>query len=185
MRFNQWVRELFARIWAKIKLPIWKFLVFSYCLIGMISVLNWSIKVFAEAGEFYFTNKSVIIENVNGAVVPAASLAEPQSDQEVLKSLEGETSVSLSIGEIVEKVYQLESSKGKNVLCPQGKFNGFGYRQNKSEWVCYDTQEEPRQLVMNWFDEKLEKHTLKESLCLYNRGVITEECEYAQKFFSI
>lgn len=61
-RFKQWLGELFARIWARIKQPIWKFLVFSYCLIGMIWVLNFAVNVAKEYGEFYFTNKSVQID---------------------------------------------------------------------------------------------------------------------------
>jgi hypothetical protein len=182
-RLLQWFRELFARIWARIKEPICKFLVFCFCLIGMISVLNWSIKVFAEAGEFYFNKEVSIVNQHNVAVVSKNEAVAPVVDGSVRES---NSSMVSPLADIVEKIYQLESSSGKNVLCPEGKYNGYGYRQNKSEWVCYDNPEEPRQLVMNWFDKKLKEHTLNESLCLYNRGsLMNGECEYVDKFYSI
>ncbi len=91
-----------------------------------------------------------------------------------------------ALTEIIAKVYILESSGGKNVNCPQGKYNGFGYRQNKSEWVCYDTQEEVFDLVGMWFSNKLEKgYSLNEALCYYQSGVRSDSCIYADKFNSI
>lgn len=95
----------------------------------------------------------------------------------------GETLPPLS--DIVDKIYQLESSGGKYVNCPKGTYNGYGYAQNKHSWACYDNPEEPRRLVMNWFADKLKKHTLAEATCLYNLGIAKSNCEYHQKFISI
>jgi len=143
--------------------------------------LNWSINVFAEAGEFILEPAKVSINNQHNAtnVSVKAEATVPVVDGH------GAGEILPPLSDIVDKVYQLESSGGKNVLCPAGKFNGYGYRQNKFEWVCYDNPEEPRQLVMNWFENKLKKHTLAEATCLYNSGIITEECDYFQKFKSI
>src|SRR5690348_4227672 len=44
----------------------------------------------------------------------------------------------LNVGAIADKIYQLESSGGKNDGCRKlGLYNGYGFRQNTSEWMCY------------------------------------------------
>jgi hypothetical protein len=95
-------------------------------------------------------------------------------------SKEGETSPSLE--EIADRIFILESSGGKYVNCPLNTYNGFGWKQNKSEWKCYNTQEEVRGYVIKWLEEKTKKFSLFESLCLYNQGIVTSECNYVDKF---
>jgi hypothetical protein len=90
------------------------------------------------------------------------------------------------IGEILPKIHQLESSGGKNDSCKQkGKVNGYGYMQSKFHWVCFDSKEEVEKEVAKWFEKNLQNKTLAESLCYYNKGIITSDCEYAKKFASI
>jgi len=91
-----------------------------------------------------------------------------------------------SISEIVDKVYILESSGGKNDSCQlKGLYNGYGYSQSTFSWRCYKTKEEVRSLVAEWFKEKLAHNSLETALCIYNRGIATSDCEYAQKFASL
>lgn len=76
-----------------------------------------------------------------------------------------------SIQEIVRKVYQLESSSGRNDACrAKGLFNGYGYRYNSMEKKCFATQGEVTNHVTAWFEAKLQKYTLAEALCGYNLG---------------
>lgn len=73
-------------------------------------------------------------------------------------------------------IYTLESSQGKNDGCKRdGKFNGFGFRQNSREFKCYDTFQEVVTEVDNWLTEKE-----KLSYCVYNEGVARTDCPYAQ-----
>lgn len=82
------------------------------------------------------------------------------------------------IKEIVTKVYQLESSGGKKDGCrAEGKFNGYGFGWHGGNRPCYETQEEVDQLVAEWFEGKLKKHSLSEALCGYNRGFKGEAFE--------
>jgi hypothetical protein len=90
---------------------------------------------------------------------------------------------STSVEEILPKIYQLESSGGKNDLCRQkGLVNGYGFAQNKFTWRCYKTKAEVEKEVAEWFTKNLQNKTLAESLCYYNQGIITSDCEYAKKF---
>lgn len=54
-------------------------------------------------------------------------------------------------------------------------FNGFGFRQNSAEHMCYATFQEVVAEVDNWFDKHLKNHTLAESLCGYNAGFQSEK----------
>lgn len=87
----------------------------------------------------------------------------------------------------IKKIYQLESSSGRNDSCKnQGKFNGYGYGQNKHVWNCFDSFEEVTNKVQAWFDDKQDKgFTLNEQLCYYNQGIRTEDCHYAMNYHSL
>jgi hypothetical protein len=87
---------------------------------------------------------------------------------------------------ILWKVYALESSRGKNDGCRDiGKFNGFGYRQNKNEHICFDTFEEVVGYVDAWFTKQLKTKTLEQALCWYNEGKDKASCEYSSKFLGL
>jgi hypothetical protein len=101
-------------------------------------------------------------------------------------SLTGEIKTSpsgLGVEEILPKIYQLESSGGKNDSCKsQGKVNGYGFMISKFHYRCYETKEEVEKDVASWFTKNLKDKTLAQSLCYYQSGIVTEDCEYAQKF---
>ena len=89
--------------------------------------------------------------------------------------------------EILKRVYQLESSGGKNDSCrDQGKFNGYGYGQSTFVWNCFDTLDEVTGKVDAWFTKKFnEGYSLSEALCYYNTGYRTSDCTYYQKYLSL
>ena len=100
---------------------------------------------------------------------------EPKTEREIVESYEH--------SDIVWKVYQLESGRGKYDGCrDSGKFNGFGFMQHERNWRCFDSFESVVKQVSRWFEVRLSEHTLKESLCYYNRGILTEDCKYAETF---
>ena len=111
----------------------------------------------------------------------AAVQVTPQGDT---AGLAGGRESSPSLEEIADKVFQLESSSDRNDSCHSiGKHNGFGFRQNKRENVCYNFTGEVRELVMNWFDSKLKNGVpLENALCIYNQGIDTAQCDYVSKF---
>lgn len=78
-------------------------------------------------------------------------------------------------------IYTLESSQGKQDGCKkQGKYNGFGFRQNSFEHVCYDTFQEVVTEVDNWL-------TNKDAInyCLYNEGKSRNDCPYAKNALTL
>lgn len=92
-----------------------------------------------------------------------------------------------NITDVVRKVYRLESSSGKNDGCvTKGLgYNGYGYRQNKSEWKCFTSREEVAGYVEWQINKYLKTMDLPTALCYYNSGVKTSNCEYYQNYLKI
>ena len=100
-----------------------------------------------------------------------------------IKGDKKQKSMLLDLGKIADKIYQLESSGGKNDGCRDlGLYNGYGYRQNSFEWICYNSHEEVRQHVINWLTKNIKNGDIRSALCLYNQGKVTNECTYAVNF---
>jgi hypothetical protein len=96
------------------------------------------------------------------------------------------TAVEVDLGKIADKIYTLESSGGKNDSCKEmGLYNGYGFRQNTQEWVCYKSHAEVRQLVINWLLAHLKDQTIEQALCHYNQGTVSSTCTYAMNFKSL
>ena len=91
----------------------------------------------------------------------------------------------INVGEIADRIFTLESSNGRNVLCPEGTYNGYGFRQNSFEWVCYPTQDEVRMLVIEWLVKNISKYGLEQALCRYNVGIATNDCKYVVNYKSL
>jgi len=103
------------------------------------------------------------------------AMQEPQKDE------------NPDISEIVRKVYQLESSSGKNDdKCHRiGKHNGYGYRQGTNRNFCLNSDDEVKALVIDWFTTNLKNKTTAQALCYYNTGKATDTCEYYQNYNQI
>lgn len=92
------------------------------------------------------------------------------------------------VAHLVKAIYVLESSGGKNDGCVRdGRgVNGFGYRQNKREFVCFDSHERVEGLVTRWVEDKLEKnYTIPELLCYYNQGERVKMCPYYNNYLKL
>jgi len=165
------------RFFNKLKQNIERFLIYVFALIGMLATLNFAINTFREAGEWYF-NKPV------GIVAPAVVHAESVGSSSVnSEDREEETPLSPPLEIVLDKIYQLESSSGKNDTCEPKGHNGYGYGQHKTGNLCFDSDDEARQAVKAWFEKK--EGSLAEKICLYNTGVKQESCPYLDKFNSI
>lgn len=89
--------------------------------------------------------------------------------------------------EIVKIMYTLESSNGKYDSCKeQGKFNGYGYGQNNSEWRCYDSFEEVTARVTEWVQDKIDRgFSTAQIFCFYQTGTLTADCTNYQKYLGM
>ena len=96
------------------------------------------------------------------------------------------TSVTIDLGKIAAKIYTLESSNGKSDSCRNlGLYNGYGYRQNSSEWICYASHNEARMHVINWLTQNIKDGNIKAALCKYNQGIDEQNCTYAVNYDSL
>lgn len=96
------------------------------------------------------------------------------------------TSMIIDLGKIADKIYTLESSNGRNDSCRNlGLYNGYGYRQNSFEWMCYSSHQEVREIVINWLTTHIKDGNVEKALCMYNRGVVEDSCTYAVNYQSL
>lgn len=114
--------------------------------------------------------------------VANAQTKEPMTDQQIIEQYH--------LSPVIKTVYFLESTSGKNDGCKdEGKINGYGFRQNGSEWKCYDSFEEVTEEVNEWFEEVLSVNgnDLVDAVCYYNKGIhgLTSCGDYSANFFSV
>lgn len=93
-------------------------------------------------------------------------------------------SIQYSSEQIVKTVFKLESSSGKHDGCvTKGLgYNGYGYRQNSTEWKCFGSREEVAGYVAWQFEKYLKTMDLETALCYYNTGSKIKGCQYYKNF---
>lgn len=101
-----------------------------------------------------------------------------------------ETLEQYKLSPVLKTVYLLESTSGKSDGCKdEGKFNGFGFAQNSSQWKCYNSFADVAERVNEWFEEVLAANgnDLVDAVCYYNKGVhgLTSCGDYSANFFSV
>ena len=95
--------------------------------------------------------------------------------------------VKVNVAEIVNKIWQLESSRGKAkeglaVYCKdQGMSNEYGYGGMDGK-ICFRNHKEATAMIHLWFNTQLETKTLERALCYYNTGRPADDCDYLQKY---
>ena len=157
-------------------------------LLGAISGISWGYTVSSYFNLRDYLGGTPLSVNVINQCVDSVKAESPADEdvKEAEKSGEGMETSSLppSIEKILDKVFILESSAGKHDSCHnQGKFNGYGLASNR---ICFDTQEEARKVVAEWFQDKFAKgFTEGESLCFYQSGKRINNCEYYNNFKTI
>ncbi len=96
----------------------------------------------------------------------------PRSDEEIIRSL--------PYGDLIWKTYGHESTWGKYDGCrAQGKYNGFGFEQNDTGYVCFGSLKEVAVKVSQWFEQHLKTITVRQALCYYCYGKLMDNCDYA------
>jgi|SRR5579871_134292 len=96
--------------------------------------------------------------------------------------------LSYKHGDILWRIYTLESSRGVNgfLYCEKiGERNDFGMGVLNTPPMCFQTLDDELSYVSNWFDKHLQTMTLSESLCTYNVGIKEDSCEYARNFMNL
>jgi hypothetical protein len=113
-----------------------------------------------------------------------------KNKQEMAQNQKSEKEIILSHknGEVLWKIYGLESSWGRNDYCRQsGKgYGGFGVMNNK-EVVCYESFEKAVERAEYWFEQAMikAKGDLATALCYWNLGELQVNCKYHQAFLTL
>lgn len=125
------------------------------------------------------------IRAYQGDVVPTASYQakEPNEPKNSLESEIAPATSSPTVLSIVDNVYQLESSSGLNdQKCERlGKHNGYGFGQWEGHNTCFSSDDETREQVIKWFENKLKVMTLEQALQLYSGNSLS----YVDNFNSL
>lgn len=108
------------------------------------------------------------------------AIASEATDEQLIKSYKH--------GELMWKVYGLESTWGKNDGCREkGQYNGWGYGQSTFTWNCFDSLQIVAGKVNAWFNKYIieEGYSVPEALCYYNTGTRQPNCMYYQNYLSL
>lgn len=104
----------------------------------------------------------------------------------VPQSSEKDIVLSHTHGEILWKVYALESSRGKADYCRiQGKgYGGFGVLNNGSI-VCYDNFAKAVERAEYWLIQNGIENDIELALCKYNTGIASRGCIYYKSYLAL
>jgi len=117
---------------------------------------------------------------------PESVILSPIAEAKVAVKTDMEVIESYKLAPVIKTIYFLESTSGKADGCKEeGKFNGYGYRQNSAEWKCYDSFEQVTDKVNEWLEERLayNGNNIVEAVCFYNKGIAgLKSCDYSDNF---
>lgn len=94
--------------------------------------------------------------------------------------------LAMKHGEILWKIYGLESTWGKNDGCRNNKrgYGGFGVMSG-GKVVCYPTFEQAVNRAEHWLVKMNVDKDLATALCTWNTGIKQPNCMYYQKYLSL
>lgn len=195
-KFTLWdkIKHFGAFIWLLI-LTIWETLrnKWVWLAIGVIVytyLVSWFNSNYKIDCKFKFGIYQRTTPIKNASVVPQVKA---QEKKPVVVALTEEQIVKgQKYGDILWKIYQLETQRGKTDYCRTfGTFGGFGVKNNKNEIHCYMTFKEAAERASYWFGTHYPSKTLVDALCTWNKG--TKErpvggymnCWYYQQYLSL
>lgn len=108
--------------------------------------------------------------------------------QPVFTSQEQNKILSYKHGDILWRIYTLESSRGKHgfLYCQKkGLKNDFGMGVLNNPPMCFVTLDDELTYVSRWLDKQLAVMPLNQVLCYYNQGIKESSCEYSRDFMNL
>lgn len=90
-------------------------------------------------------------------------------------------------GQIMWKIYQLETQRGKTDNCrlTGAGYGGFGV-MNEGEVICYPTFEKAVERANYWLSKMKPEENLVDALCTWNTGIKGQvNCAYYQSYLSL
>lgn len=141
---------------------------------------------------FIIQPRPLVVPRLTGKqTVPPLEMAKKgqnlPSTQVLRQPTEYETVMSQKHGEILWKIYQLETQRGLTDYCRLNKlgYGGFGVLDDTGKIVCYKSFEETAQRAEYWLTKIGVDRDLATALCTYNTGVRQPNCKYWQNFINL
>jgi hypothetical protein len=151
----------------------------NYTLQGPVKRIEWQCVV-CKRGEV----KPKKTTQAQTKVVEAKSTTEkpeekPKTEYEIVHSQKW--------GEVLWKIYQLETQRGLTDFCrTKGQYGGFGVMNDKNKPHCYDTFTEATERASYWFEKLEPEKNLPGALCAWNTGTKNlVNCFYYQNYLLV
>ena len=155
---------------------------FIYVMIGFFAWTNEHIVLFRSP---ILLQSPIIIESKIKSAQKETNRAKApllQTEEQIVKSQKH--------GEVLWKVYQLESQRGQEDYCRiQGKgYGGFGVKDDDEKIVCYPTFEQAVERAQYWLVQDGIEDDFVNGLCIYNLGgknAPYSNCNYYQNYLGV
>jgi len=100
----------------------------------------------------------------------------PRSEKEII--------MATKHGEVLWKIYGLETTWGKNDYCRPNGYGGFGVMDN-GKVVCYESFEKAVERADYWLTKNGVDKDLATTLCIWNEGVARNDCPYYNNYLTL
>ena len=162
-----------------------------FILIALLALVGAGFYGAYKINQFFDSHKLVFQTPVQSPVlivkreIPVAQATSSEVVIDPKELSEKDLVLSQENGGLLWRVYGIESQFGKLDNCRKsGLFNGFGFKQNSKQWVCYKTFDEVVTAADQWFTDHKDMG-VPQSLCYYNLGQQVKNCDYYQKYLNI
>lgn len=175
----------------EIKKVNWKAILLTSILLStvIVSVTMYAVERYADWRKYYAWQTPIRWVGFIIKIEKPVKMPEGSKKIEEKKLTDMQILDQYKLAPYLKSIYMLESTKGKNDWCKeQGKFNGFGYRQNTREKKCFDSFDKVAGFVNEWLEDRLSTNgnDIIEAVCYYNQGIAgMSSCTYSQNFVSV
>lgn len=163
---------------------------------GFIAINNWSVTHKIVPQSVIVLNikfqAPIRIESPKAMIITPTSVPRPTNsvtlkNEPPMKPLsDKEIVMTQKHGDVLWKIYALETSRGKNDIC---RNNGQGYGgygvMSSGVVVCYPTFIQATERAEYWLSKNGVDTDLAMALCLWNVGIATRNCDYYKNYLTL
>ena len=126
--------------------------------------------------QYWNFQSPVLIQIRLPTLTPTSKTSKAKTEREII--------MAQKHGEILWKIYGLETTWGKNDYCRPNGYGGFGV-MNTGQVVCYESFEKAVDRAEYWLTKNGVDKDLAVSLCLWNEGVARNDCPYYKSYLTL
>lgn len=157
----------------------------SFVMVSAIAITSVTVGGFFSDNVVSFQSPIVIEKRTSDFQNPIAVVSAKETSKKTIVGEKTEKEIVLSQphGQILWKIYQLETQRGKEDYCRNNNkgFGGFGVMYN-GEIICYETFEKAVERANHWYGEIAKGRTQDQALCKWSGHGEVDGCDYAHNF---